>query len=308
MRLRLHIALVAAAVCVLPACNQPFEPDGPTHGKLVVYSILDGSGTRQYVRLSTTYAEPPVPVLHNASVWMTYGTTTVQFRDTTIMTTDASGNQVSVPVYAANAFTITGGTKYTLHVTEPTGLNVDVAASALQKPSFSINNTKTLSRSVRQQIILNTTFGSKSGAYVMHFYLDFYAFVNGGWELHRVEVPSRAYINGLGSLVKIYPTLDLVGPLAASQSIVPIKYDTLQYDATRADVISQYPAAPVVWLRAVFVLSQIDDVLYNYYYVNNGPSDQSTIRMDQPDYTNIPKGLGVFGSHVVTTMIYPLTN
>jgi hypothetical protein len=42
--------------------------------------------------------------------------------------------------------------------------------------------------------------------------------------------------------------------------------------------------------------------------VNNGPRDNSTIRMDQPDYTNIPNGLGVFGSSVMVTMSYPLTN
>jgi hypothetical protein len=308
MRHLLHIALAAACACVVPACNQPFEPDGPTHGKLAVYCILDGSGTKQYVRLSTTYAEPPSPVLHNASVWMTYDNKTVQFRDTTVMTTDASGNQVAVPVYAANAMTIASGTTYSLHVTDPSGLNVEVAAAALQKPSFSINNTKTLSRSVRQQIILNTTFGSKSGAYIMHFYLDFYAFVNGGWELHRTEVPVRSYVDNGGNTVKVYPALDLVAPFSAGRTIVPIRYDTLQYDAARAGVISKYTAAPVVWLRAVFVLSQIDDVLYNYYYVNNGPTDQATIRMDRPDYTNIPKGLGVFGSFVSTTMTYPLTN
>jgi hypothetical protein len=119
----------------------------------------------------------------------------------------------------------------------------------------------------------------------------------------------RSYEADGGGTVKVFPGLGLVKPFVASRpSTVPIQYDTLQYDHTRAEVLSRYTAAPVVWLRAVFVLSQVDDVLYNYYYVNNGPTDHSTIRMDQPDYTNIPQGLGVFGSSVSTTVSYPLNN
>ncbi len=306
---RFHTALAAGLMITLAACNQPFEPDGPASSKLVVYSILDGTSSTQYVRLSTTYAEPPSTGLHGASVTMTYDNKTVVFRDTTITATDASGSTMPVQVYVASPMAITSGSTYTLHVTSPSGLTANVSAAALRRPFFSINNTRTLSRSVKQQIVLNTSFGSMEGAFVMHFYLDFYAYVNGGWELHRAEVPTRSYENNDGSTVKVFPGLDLVKPFVASRpGSVPIQFDTLQYDQTRAEVLSRYPAAPVVWLRAVFVLSQVDDVLYNYYYVNNGPTDHSTIRMDQPDYTNIPKGLGVFGSSVSTTVSYPLTN
>ena len=305
----LHIALVAALGMMIIACNQPFEPDGPASSKLVVYSILNGASSTQYVRLAATYATPPSPSLRGASVSMTSNGRTVQFRDTTIATVDEQGAPLTIPVFVATQMPITGGSAYTLHVTDPSGLKADVRTTALVPPDFAITNAKVLSRSVRSQIILNTTFGSFDGAFVMHFYLDFYAYVNGGWELHRAEVPTRSYENNDGSTVKVFPGLDLVKPFVASRpGSVPIQFDTLQYDQTRAEVLSRYPAAPVVWLRAVFVLSQVDDVLYNYYYVNNGPTDHSTIRMDQPDYTNIPKGLGVFGSSVSTTVSYPLTN
>lgn len=304
----IHIALCAALGVVLTSCNQPFEPDGPANSKVVVYSILNGASSTQFVRLSTTYATAPAPSLRGASVWMTYDGTTKQFRDTTVSTVDANGAPVDIPVFVAYQMPITGGSKYTLHVTDPSGLSADVRSTALQPPYFAINNTKVLSRSVRAQIILNTTFGSLSGAFVMRFYLDFYAFVNGGWELHREEVPARSYNEADGTIVKVYPSLDLVSTFSASRTTVPITFDTLQYDQTRSEIISRYTAAPVVWLRATFVLSQIDDVLYNYYYVNNGPRDNSTIRMDQPDYTNIPQGLGVFGSSVMITMTYPLPN
>lgn len=308
MKPTIHIALVAALGLSLVSCDQAFEPDGPAHSKLVVYSILNGASSTQFVRLSTTYSTPPAPSLRGASVWMTYDGTTVQFHDTTITTVDDAGATQTIPVFVAYQMPITGGSTYALHVTDPSGLSADVRSTALRPPSFSINNTKVLSRKVRAQIILNTTFGTSRGAFVMRFYLDYYAFVNGGWELQREEVPARSYMETNGTTVKVYPALDLVSTFSAARATVPITFDTLQYDETRAQIISRYPAAPVVWLRATFVLSQIDDVLYNYYYVNNGPSDNSTIRMDEPDYTNVPAGLGVFGSSVIVTMTYPLTN
>jgi hypothetical protein len=131
--------------------------------------------------------------------------------------------------------------------------------------------------------------------------------VEGGWELHRVEVPLSSRYDTDGNLLKTYPSLALVQALAASQKIVQIHYDALQYTQTRAETIVKYPAAPIVWLRAAFILTQIDDVLYQYYYVNNGPMDESSIRLDQPDFTNIPDGLGVFGNSVTVTVTYPIT-
>lgn len=306
MRMRLSIAPVALLFTALAGCNQPFEPDGPVNSKLVVYSILDGASTNQYVRLSTTYAAPPGPELRNASVRMTYNGRTIVFRDTTIMTTDAGGNPAPINIYVAYNQPVNHGSTYRLQVSTPAGLTASANTTALQLPSFYLTNTTVLNRAAREQIKLSTSFGSFTGAFVLHFYLDFYAYVDGGWELHRTEVPLSSYPDKDGNPVKVFPSLSLVQALAASQKVVTLQFDTLQYSHTRAEVMTQFPAAPVVWLQGVFVLTQIDNVLYDCYYVNNGPVDKSSIRLDQPDYTNIPGGLGVFGSSVTVTMSYPI--
>ncbi len=67
---------------------------------------------------------------------------------------------------------------------------------------------------------------------------------------------------------------------------------------------SHYPGARII--RAIFVLTQIDDALYNFYYVGNGPPDPTTIRLDVPDYTNVAGGLGVFGSLATASTEYQL--
>jgi hypothetical protein len=306
MRTRFAIACAAMLFSMLPACNQPFEPDGPVNSKLVIYSILNGASNDQYVRLSTTYAAPPGPELRNASVRMMVNGRTVVFRDTTITTTDALGNPAPINVYIAYNHPIAHGSSYQLQVSTPAGLTASVNATALQLPSFNLTNTTVLNRAGREQITLSTSFGSFTGAFVLHFYLDFYAYVDGGWELHRTEVPLSTRPDKDGNLVKVFPSLSLVQALAASQKVVSLQFDTLQYSQTRAEAMAQFAAAPVVWLQGVFVLTQIDNVLYDYYYVNNGPVDKSSVRLDQPDYTNIPGGLGVFGSSVTVTMSYPI--
>ncbi|MEK7671562.1 MAG: hypothetical protein AAB344_05010 [Bacteroidota bacterium] len=49
--------------------------------------------------------------------------------------------------------------------------------------------------------------------------------------------------------------------------------------------------------------NQLDDALYAYYTTANGFPDSGTLRLDEPDYTNIEGGLGVFAlsSTIVVT-------
>ena len=307
MRNPSHIGLIALLCCVLPACNQPFEPDGPVNSKLIVYSVLNAASTTQYVRVSTTFQTPPGREMHDASVQMVYNGRTVLFRDTTIVSTDAEGHATPINVFVAYNQPISSGSRYLLQVSIPSGLSASASTTALTPPTFFLKNPKILDRLSNQQITLSSSFGSFTGAFVLHFYLDFYAFVDGGWELHRAEVPQSSHFDKNENPVNVYPSLALVQSLASSQKDVSISFDTLQYSRTRAEAIATYSAAPVVWLRGVFVLTQIDNVLFDYYYVNNGPPDKSSIRLDQPDYTNIPNGLGVFGSSATVTMSYPIT-
>jgi len=55
---------------------------------------------------------------------------------------------------------------------------------------------------------------------------------------------------------------------------------------------------PTRWTNVVFILAQVDLHLYNYYNVANAFRDPYSTRIDQPDYTNIGGGVGVFESMV----------
>ena len=171
---------------------------------------------------------------------------------------------------------------------------------------MSMVNPRTLDSTTGTPPTLNVLFRSFSGAAVLHFFVDYYAYVDGGWELHRAEVPLSSYVDNNGSLIRVFPSLALVKSFTVSQKTMQMKFDIGQYGLIRNEVSAKYPAAPVIWLQAVFEIIQVDDALFNYYYVYNGPVDKSSIRLDQPDYTNVPNGLGVFGNSVTTTATYPI--
>jgi hypothetical protein len=58
--------------------------------------------------------------------------------------------------------------------------------------------------------------------------------------------------------------------------------------------------------RAVFYLIQFDRPLWSYWNASNGFHDRYTIRVDDPDYTNITGGVGVFGSMRVDSLVWAL--
>jgi len=50
----------------------------------------------------------------------------------------------------------------------------------------------------------------------------------------------------------------------------------------------------------------VEPALYNYYGIANGFRDPNTIRVDEPDFTNIAGGVGVFGGFVQDTLVVAL--
>jgi hypothetical protein len=65
------------------------------------------------------------------------------------------------------------------------------------------------------------------------------------------------------------------------------------YLSTQTDIIKNNPPGSVRITAALYAMTQIDDALYDYYYILNGPKDLSTVRLDAPDFTNITNGVGV---------------
>jgi hypothetical protein len=297
--------VLACALGVI-SCNQPFTPDAPGGSRLVMYGMLNVDQGTQYVRLQTTYpADPGAPVT-NATVRLRSAGGVVQFRDTVVDHVTPSGATEKINLYVANNVSVVKGQSYVLEATTPAGLSAQATTTALAIPDLYIKSTGTLRRGASGPIVLATTFGSVTGAWEMHFSVEFYALVNGGWELHREEVPLSQYYDTGGKLVKRYSRLSQVPGWVAPFVPLTVEFDTLLYLETRKEITRTYPAADIVFMYAVFTLTQVDNLLYSYYYIANGTEDKTSIRLDAPEYTNVAGGMGVFGSCARVSRRYTL--
>jgi hypothetical protein len=271
------------------ACNQPFEPEGPVNNALVVFSILNAQTDTQYVRLTTTSGSSTAPVITDAFVTMTSQGGTVYFHDTTVQWLDASGKPSPTVVYVAYNFSPREGWQYTLTASRPSGLSTSATTTALAAPTLD------LMPNTPKEFTLQLKFNSVAGAYVTHFYFDYYALINNGWKLIREEVPENGFRDVNGDSVTVYPTIAPVRSVADYHPYVQVQFDSVLYVQEQKRLFKLYNGE-VVFMHLEFDVTQIDDILYGYYYINNGLVDPSTIRLDQSDYTNFAGGYGVFGS------------
>lgn len=287
---------ILACALGVSSCNQPFTPDAPGNTRLVVYSVLNVEQGTQYVMLQSTFPTEPGAPIRDATVRMKSAGDVVQFRDTVIERASASGTAERFDVYVANNVSVKKDQSYALEATTPSGLFARATTTALALPDLYIKSPGALRPGGKGPITLAASFGSVTGAWEMHFSIEFYALINGGWELHREEVPLKQYEDNAGALVNVYSRLSPVPGWVKTDIPLVVEFDTLLYQKTRTRISQTYPAAPVVFIYAVFSLTQVDNTLYSYYYIANGTEDKTSIRLDTPEFSNIAGGVGVFGS------------
>ncbi len=111
----------------------------------------------------------------------------------------------------------------------------------------------------------------------------------------REEVPIQIIS---GSFV--YP--EIIRRTNSSAGYFPV----LGFKAAQSRIYANNPPGSVTIKRAVFVLTQVEYNLYAYYNIVHGFLDPSSIRLDQPDFTNIVNGVGVFGAYTENTLVYDL--
>jgi hypothetical protein len=278
------------------ACNQPFTPDAPGSSRLVMYGVLNTEQGTQYVRLLTTYPTDPGAPPRDATVRLKAPGGVIQLRDTLVNYVSPSGAAEMIPVYVANNVSVSSGRTYALEATTPSGLSARATTTALPLPELYIKSAGALTKGGIAPIALAASFGSLTGAWEMHFWIEFYALIDGGWELRREEVPISQYYDNAGKLVKAYSRLSPVPSWANANVPLVVEYEASIYLSTRLRIMQTYTAADVVFMYAVFSLTQVDDALYSYYYIANGIEDRTSIRLDAPEFTNVIGGMGIFGS------------
>jgi len=118
--------------------------------------------------------------------------------------------------------------------------------------------------------------------------------------------------NGPSDFVAQYPTLRRRNGTAAvgsgPQTAETTFYLNSTYEATISLIHATHGTPNIRMKRAVFLLQQADRHFFTYYSYANSFQDRLTIRVDQPDYTNMDGALGFFGSMTIDTLAFPLSS
>ncbi|MBI3110742.1 MAG: DUF4249 family protein [Ignavibacteriales bacterium] len=304
----LHIVFVSGLCLCCLSCDESFSPKGPYEPVLVVYSVLSNRKQEQYVRVYSTYDPPrfdPYEVsvetpVRDAFVRITRQSTSIVLHDTVVYRRDTLRYRDGIHVYVGNSPTPEPGQTYSLEVQAPgfptASSSVTLpakaifqfaatAAAAIQNPRFARPidvgvNISTLTRLF--QIQLFVVFEYREGSVV---------------RADSMEVPLSAPDTSL---------TDAQWPLPAyadRQGIVQ-RFGGTAYKAIMDRIVYKHSVA-VKFVRTTVHVTQVGEPLFNYHNIIGGFNDEFSIRTDQPDYTNIAGGFGLFAAYVLENFHRP---
>ena len=302
---------------LLSGCNQPFDPRAPYQDHLVVYSILSNDRDQQYLRLYTTYNPPdfdPNKVtadqqIIGATVLLAQsGGPSVQFHDTVFARPDTSRYGSLLHAYVIPLRPGYGMT-YQISIQAQGGLAATGSLSLPDKAYLSYSGISILQRPGdldKAAISVYTTLSGLAGGYVVRMVLQ-YLLSDGMTSLQETREVPIAFRNKLNNDGTVSPDLDQpIFPLfrRVQSNAVTTSFASPPYLSTLIDIQKQNIGKSITFQRAIFLVMQADQNFFKYYSITNGFQDSVSIRLDQPLYSNITGGTGLFGGYTIDTLSY----
>ncbi|MFA6467869.1 MAG: DUF4249 family protein [Bacteroidota bacterium] len=284
--------------CILSAllvtgCNESFSPNGTYERRLVVYSVFSANTDTQYIRITST-VDPetynpnvslPSTVITGATVVVTSDTLSYTFHDT-IITVQTSAGMQQIRTYVHYQLPVKTDHSYRLAVQAAGYPEVNTTFAGIGNGYLlQVNTDPFLNSLAKDDISFDMYLGKNVGSYLLLFNLDYELLRNGNWIRKTFEVPTAYTANG-----KYFPS---VTPAAGTDAIR--KTFSLQTYKQAIDEIRSNPLDTVRFVQAVFKLYQFDNALYTYFSVANNYPGGATLRLDEPDYSNVSGGYGVVG-------------
>lgn len=317
--LRLSKYRVAASVMLMTvvACETSFNPKGEYTEQLIVYSILSTRSDIQFVRVYTTYnpsgfdpyehtSDTPI---RDAQIEISTGSTKYQFRDTTIERYDTSRYGANLPAYVASPFVVGRGKSYTLTVKVPSRRTVTSTVGVPDPAFISVSNPFVLKDPAKfdEDIFVNMRISAITRGFIMRLLLDYKYRSNGKWISGRAEVPSAVQTSDGNASGFVYPRLTRRSSAAVGEGTETVSFSNFAYRSLLQDLLSEHTGTELKITGAVFILTQVENNLYNYFNIVNGFQDEFSIRTDQPDFSGFKGALGVFGAMADDSVAFDLT-
>ncbi|MEX1274859.1 MAG: hypothetical protein WEE20_02935, partial [Bacteroidota bacterium] len=153
-------------------------------------------------------------------------------------------------------------------------------------------------QSFNENIIVSARITPPAQGFLLRMYIDYEVRFNDAWSPQRTEVPKEVVDAGEERRF-VYPQLvrrTTVPVSARSLNAESVVFTNSAYEAVLQQLFNDYGSENLRFSKVVLILTQVDANLYTYYNLANGFQDEFSIRTDQPDYSNIQGGYGVFGA------------
>lgn len=292
------------------SCNHPFNPKGPVEQQLVVYSVLSTDRDIQFVRVYTNYDVSGFDPFQNttdtpvkdARVVITGPRGSYTLHDTLLARPDTSRYKSPIAAYAGQwraepgtTYTLTvdasgvGSTQATVTTPGPTGTKYWIGGNVLDDPENAKEAT---------YVGASTTIWKSTKAVSVQLLIEYFILKGNEWVTESIEVPVWASYNfGTVSYPSVYKSYGYAGGM----------YTKNIYINTLKRVGKLHPGSRIIFGRIVFRFLQVDPNWYNYYETVQKFQDPFSIRLDEPDFTNLSSGYGLFGAIAIDSLqhLYP---
>lgn len=279
--------IITAVILLLTGCTDEFQPNGPYVPRLSVYAVLTVADSTQFVTVESSVdpsthsvADPVFRGVPGAAVRLSSGTDTVRFRDTLL------AGDAGVPRHFISTTAPVGTNKtYTVSVDAPGHPPASATVRTFTVGAVYASNVKILADAGEEEgLTVQLLPGRGSFANLLRVIFEYEWVKNGVWTSATAELPV-----GYDGDRAVFPSF---GFNTTSTSTVVYKPDA--YRRTVRDLRARY-ADSLRFIAAVFEFTQYDQHLFTYYSVANKFPGGSTVRLDDPDHTNVNDGYGVVG-------------
>ncbi len=153
----------------------------------------------------------------------------------------------------------------------------------------------------------NVDLSHSAGGYSGHLYIYYDVLKGDQWVSERIEVPFSSSLTDTTYDLNWtqYQYQDLTQAPPSGRVVIQFTAGYLQ-TAVRYITTIRYPIENLVYKWMVLVVVQADQNLYRYFKTLQGYQDPLSIRLDQPTYSQIDGGVGLFGAYSSDSLIYVL--
>jgi hypothetical protein len=301
MKKNLLVFICILTLLVSFSCDDSFNPKAPFEEQYVLNCIIRGDSASQIATLGKTYDvsgfDPNInnidPSISGAQVFFKWKGNLYLLRDSSIVRADTSRYKNPIKFYYTNDFIPAANDSIEIIAIPAPG----VFLSSKTKVPYNVyfGNSPWLIKGDEIALDIRWTAHDFNVYYLPRMKIIYQKRNEIPVVIHSFEVPlDYSSVNGIET--PVYPGFSPVDGI----EFVRTNIDKALLQISNGDFKSNYR-----FLRMDFELLVFDQFLAGYISTTNGFLDNLSIRLDEPNYTNINGGLGIFGAYLYN--VFPIS-